>query len=131
MKDSRRRARCSCSRFSPIGWPGCCATKALAPQEIDAVLAEPSLRIDLVPKRLVAVRAFMELPEATSLAAANKRIGNILKKADDVPDGFDRGIAARAVPSRRSAAAFARLRPGPRRCMRRATTRPCCARWRR
>jgi glycyl-tRNA synthetase beta chain len=63
-----------------------------APQEVEAVLAEDARRIDRVPKRLAAVRAFMELPEAESLAAANKRIGNILKKAERVPDGFDRAL---------------------------------------
>jgi glycyl-tRNA synthetase beta chain len=36
----------------------------------------------LVPKQLAAVRAFAALPEAAALAAANKRIGNILKKAE-------------------------------------------------
>ena len=35
-----------------------------------------------VPRRLAAVRAFAALPESASLAAANKRVGNILKKAD-------------------------------------------------
>ncbi|MBC7549095.1 MAG: glycine--tRNA ligase subunit beta, partial [Polaromonas sp.] len=35
-----------------------------------------------VPKRLAAVRAFAALPEAPALAAANKRVGNILKKAE-------------------------------------------------
>ncbi|MBK9236206.1 MAG: glycine--tRNA ligase subunit beta [Rhodoferax sp.] len=37
-----------------------------------------------VPKRLAAVRAFAALSEAAALAAANKRIGNILKKAPEV-----------------------------------------------
>ena len=37
-----------------------------------------------MPKALQAVRAFAELPEAPALAAANKRIGNILKKAGEV-----------------------------------------------
>ena len=37
-----------------------------------------------IPKRLFAVRAFAALPEAPALAAANKRIGNILKKAEGV-----------------------------------------------
>ena len=37
-----------------------------------------------VPKRLLAVRAFGALPESQALAAANKRIGNILKKTQDV-----------------------------------------------
>lgn len=41
-----------------------------------------STQLNLVPRRLHAVRAFMALPEAANLAAANKRIGNILKKTD-------------------------------------------------
>ena len=50
--------------------------------EVDAVLAlNPQLLAD-IPKRLEAVRAFSALPESASLAAANKRVGNILKKAD-------------------------------------------------
>jgi glycyl-tRNA synthetase beta chain len=53
-------------------------------QEVDAVLALRPQRLGDVPKRLAAVRAFAALPEATALAAANKRIGNILKKTDDV-----------------------------------------------
>lgn len=48
--------------------------------EIEAVVSQQPTRIDLVPQRLAAVRAFMALPEAAGLAAANKRIGNILKK---------------------------------------------------
>ena len=37
-----------------------------------------------IPKRLAAVRTFAALPEAPALAAANKRISNILKKGDAV-----------------------------------------------
>jgi len=51
-------------------------------QEVDAVLALRPQRLGDVAKRLAAVRAFAALPEAPALAAANKRIGNILKKAD-------------------------------------------------
>lgn len=51
-------------------------------QEVDSVLALRPQRLSDVQKRLEAVRAFGELPEAPSLAAANKRVGNILKKAD-------------------------------------------------
>ena len=40
------------------------------------------MQIYLVPKQLKAVRAFAALPGAAALAAANKRVGNILKKAD-------------------------------------------------
>ncbi|ABE46094.1 glycyl-tRNA synthetase beta chain [Polaromonas sp. JS666] len=51
-------------------------------QEVDAVLALRPQRLGDVAKRLAAVRAFAALPEAPALAAANKRVGNILKKAD-------------------------------------------------
>jgi glycyl-tRNA synthetase beta chain len=51
-------------------------------QEVDAVLALRPQRLGDVVKRLDAVRAFAALPEAPALAAANKRIGNILKKAE-------------------------------------------------
>ncbi len=53
-------------------------------QEVEAVLALRPKRLGDVPKRLLAVRAFAALPESSALAAANKRISNILKKADDV-----------------------------------------------
>ncbi len=53
-------------------------------QEVDAVLALQPQRLSDVAKRLAAVRAFAALPESAALAAANKRIGNILKKADEV-----------------------------------------------
>ena len=53
-------------------------------QEVDAVLALKPQRLGNVAKRLAAVRAFAALPEAPALAAANKRIANILKKAQDV-----------------------------------------------
>lgn len=49
-------------------------------QEVDAVLALAPERLTDVPRRLEAVRAFAALPEAPSLAAANKRVSNILKK---------------------------------------------------
>lgn len=49
---------------------------------IDAVIAQQPSRIDLVIPRVEAVRDFLALPEAASLAAANKRIRNILKKAE-------------------------------------------------
>ncbi|MDR2031523.1 MAG: glycine--tRNA ligase subunit beta [Azoarcus sp.] len=59
---------------------------------IDAVLALRPARIDQIPARLAAVAAFRALPEAGALAAANKRIVNLLKKSgarggdEDVPD---------------------------------------------
>ncbi|MBT9610360.1 MAG: glycine--tRNA ligase subunit beta [Aquabacterium sp.] len=51
-------------------------------QEVDAVLALQPPRLGDIPRRLAAVRAFAALPEAESLAAANKRVSNILKKAE-------------------------------------------------
>jgi glycyl-tRNA synthetase beta chain len=51
-------------------------------QEVEAVVEARPERWAEVPKRLAAVRAFAALPEAQSLAAANKRVGNILKKSD-------------------------------------------------
>ncbi|OTP76049.1 glycine--tRNA ligase subunit beta [Caballeronia sordidicola] len=54
--------------------------------EIDAVLSLNPTRLDDIVARLEAVREFASLPEAASLAAANKRISNILKKsAEGVP----------------------------------------------
>ncbi|TXT35197.1 MAG: glycyl-tRNA synthetase beta chain [Comamonadaceae bacterium] len=54
--------------------------------EVDAVLALRPQRLGDVPKRLAAVRSFAALPEAPALAAANKRISNILKKANTTVD---------------------------------------------
>jgi glycyl-tRNA synthetase beta chain len=51
-------------------------------QEVDAVLALRPQRLSDVAQRLQAVRAFAALPEAPALAAANKRIGNILRKSE-------------------------------------------------
>ena len=78
--------------------------------EVEAVLSLRPPRLDLVPKQLEAVRAFAALPEADSLAAANKRIGNILKQAGGVPPAFDAALVS--LPQERDlAAAFGRLRP--------------------
>ncbi|MBN8509890.1 MAG: glycine--tRNA ligase subunit beta [Burkholderiales bacterium] len=51
-------------------------------QEVDAVLEVRGVRWADLPARLAALRRFAELPEAPALAAANKRIGNILRKSD-------------------------------------------------
>ena len=53
-------------------------------QEVEAVLALRPQRLRDVGKRLTAVRTFAALPESPALAAANKRIGNVLKKAGEV-----------------------------------------------
>ncbi len=54
-------------------------------REVDAVLSQPPAQLVDLKKRLEAVRVFASLPEAASLAAANKRVGNILKKSDVDP----------------------------------------------
>ena len=51
-------------------------------QEADAILALNLAKLADIPKRLAAVQAFMALPESEALSAANKRIGNILKKVE-------------------------------------------------
>ncbi|MDR0480399.1 MAG: glycine--tRNA ligase subunit beta, partial [Gallionellaceae bacterium] len=62
-------------------------------QELDAVWALPGLYnfslLDL-SRRFAAVHDFSTLPEAPALAAANKRVGNILKKAEGgISTAFD------------------------------------------
>ncbi len=61
--------------------------RGYAPGEIDAVLALNPTRLDDIVARLDAVRQFATLTEAASLAAANKRISNILKKSDGATSG--------------------------------------------
>jgi len=57
--------------------------------EVEAVLSLNPVAITLIPKQLEAVRAFSALPEAASLAAANKRIANILRQAEGRGESFD------------------------------------------
>ncbi len=62
-------------------------------QEVDSVLALAPTRLGDLPRRLEAVRAFASLPEAGSLAAANKRVSNILKKIEGVtPTAVDASL---------------------------------------
>ncbi len=65
-----------------------------AADEIDSVASQLPERIDLVPARLEAVKGFRILPEAESLAAANKRIRNILKKAGERGGAADPALLA-------------------------------------
>ena len=60
--------------------------------EIDAVLTLKPDLVHLVPRQLEAVKVFNRLPEAPGLAAANKRIGNILKQAGRVLPQFDEAL---------------------------------------
>jgi glycyl-tRNA synthetase beta chain len=61
---------------------------------IEAVLAECPNRLNQVPERLKALTQFMTTPEAQALCAANKRIGNILKKSSESIEaqGFDQAL---------------------------------------
>jgi glycyl-tRNA synthetase beta chain len=80
--------------------------KGVRPDEFEAVLAlEPREPYDF-DRRVRAVTAFRRLPEAESLAAANKRIRNILRQAAErtVPEHVDpnrlRETAERALYER-------------------------------
>ncbi|HMM71821.1 MAG TPA: glycine--tRNA ligase subunit beta [Rhodocyclaceae bacterium] len=72
--------------------------------QVEAVLALRPTRIDQIPARLDAVRDFLALPEAAALAAAYKRIANILKKAreksETLPDEPD--VALFVEPAERT-----------------------------
>jgi len=61
-------------------------------QEVESVLALQPVFLEDVSKRLEAVRQFTALPESQALAAANKRIGNILKKAPEVDAHVNEGL---------------------------------------
>jgi glycyl-tRNA synthetase beta chain len=54
--------------------------------QIDSVLSKRPVNLSVVLHQLEAVKAFQALPEAESLAAANKRVANILKQAQDKGD---------------------------------------------
>jgi len=61
---------------------GYCLDKGYSADEFDAVITvKPNDPLDFM-RRLAAVKAFRQLPEAESLAAANKRIRNILRKSE-------------------------------------------------
>ena len=59
--------------------------RGFAQNEVEAVVAQNPDTLDNIVERLQAVQAFAALPESVSLAAANKRITNILKKAEGTP----------------------------------------------
>ena len=70
------------ARFVLDRFSGLLREQGFSVNEVDSVMSTHPAALDLVPQQLRAVRAFAELPEAPSLAAANKRIANILKKSD-------------------------------------------------
>ena len=104
--------------------------KGFAPDEIDAVVSHTTphglqpiadrsplvgqapTRIDRVVPRLEAVQAFRKLPEAEALAAANKRIQNILKKAGELPAGGAEPALMQEAAEKALFAAMNKLAPG-------------------
>ena len=84
--------------------------RAFSANEIEAVLAQNPDRLDDIVQRLEAVQAFAALSESASLAAANKRITNILKKTDAVPEKIDPALLQEDA-ERNLAAALQRLQP--------------------
>ncbi|MBH9576117.1 glycine--tRNA ligase subunit beta [Inhella proteolytica] len=73
-------------------------------QEVDAVIALRPAQWGDIPKRLAAVRAFAALPEAPALAAANKRVGNILKKSEEAPVALNSALLQEAAEQQLAAA---------------------------
>jgi glycyl-tRNA synthetase beta chain len=66
--------------------------RGFSQNEVEAVIAQQPQVLDNIVERLQAVQAFAALPEAEALAAANKRITNILKKADNTGAGVQAGL---------------------------------------
>jgi glycyl-tRNA synthetase beta chain len=84
--------------------------RGFSANEVEAVLAQNPDRLDDIVQRLDAVKAFAALPESASLAAANKRITNILKKTD-VAIGAVSAELLQVEAERKLAASVARVRP--------------------
>jgi len=77
------------------------AESGVAPDTFEAVLARRPTRPLDFHKRLNAVTAFRKLPAAESLAAANKRIQNILRKTEEkIPDQVDGALLKEAAEQR-------------------------------
>jgi glycyl-tRNA synthetase beta chain len=74
--------------------------RGYAQDAIEAVVAPMPDRLDDIIERLDAVKAFAALPEAQSLAAANKRITNILKKNEGIQGEVQPGLLAEAAEQR-------------------------------
>ena len=80
--DSHGQAQAEVAHFLYERLVGYLREQGASQHEVDAVVALRPPRWGELPQRLAAVRAFAGLPEAPALAAANKRVGNILKKSD-------------------------------------------------
>jgi glycyl-tRNA synthetase beta chain len=84
--------------------------RGFTPNEVEAVLAQDPDRVDDVVLRLEAVQAFAALPESASLAAANKRITNILKKTEAAVGAVSPALLQEPA-ERKLAAAIDSVRP--------------------
>jgi glycyl-tRNA synthetase beta chain len=62
--------------------------KGFGANAVESVLSTNRTRLHELPRQLQAVRAFAELPESESLAAANKRVANILRQAATKGESF-------------------------------------------
>ena len=71
--------------------------RGFAQNEVEAVVAQNPDTLDNIVERLQAVQAFAALPESVSLAAANKRITNILKKAEGTPGSVNPALLQEAA----------------------------------
>ena len=89
--------------------------RGFSPNEIEAVVAQNPDRLDDIVQRLDAVQAFAALPESASLAAANKRITNILKKNEEAVSQVAAGGVNVALlqddAEKKLAAAVSRVQP--------------------
>ena len=89
--------------------------RGFSPNEIEAVVAQNPDRLDDIVQRLEAVQAFAALPESASLAAANKRITNILKKNEEalklVADSGVNVALLQDEAEKKLAAAVSRVQP--------------------
>ncbi|MEO7497101.1 MAG: glycine--tRNA ligase subunit beta [Massilia sp.] len=84
--------------------------RGFSPNEVEAVLAQNPDRLDDIVQRLDAVQAFAALPESASLAAANKRITNILKKTEAAIGAVSDELLVEPA-EKALAASVARVRP--------------------
>jgi glycyl-tRNA synthetase beta chain len=76
--------------------------------EVESILSQNPVRFAPIPRQLEAVRAFMKLPEAESLAAANKRVANILRQAEAKGESFA-NVTAGALTDEAERDLFAKL----------------------
>ncbi|MBC3881511.1 glycine--tRNA ligase subunit beta [Undibacterium sp. LX40W] len=71
--------------------------RGFSQSEVEAVVAQNPDTLNNIVERLQAVQSFAALPESASLAAANKRITNILKKAEGKPGEINPSLLQEAA----------------------------------